>query len=82
MKCTDYRVRLAPYLCAYGRFVGGGCAAPEVPDGAEDVVREFFSPPPDRRGEGPLTATNTSPPAGGRAVGRRHFWGWVFSGTP
>ena len=53
MKCTDYRVRLAPYLCAYGRFVGGGCAAPEVPDGAEDVVLFFFSPlPPTDEGRG------------------------------
>ena len=50
MKCTDYRVRLAPYLCAYGRFVGGGCAAPEVPDGAEDVVLFFFPSPRPTRG--------------------------------
>ena len=36
-----------------------------------------FSPPPDRRGEGPLTAT--SPPARGRAVGRRILESVKFS---
>ena len=45
--------------------------AREARRAAPDVRRELFFPPPDRRGEGPLTATKTSAPPRGRTVGRR-----------